>query len=141
MELGEVQRKLAVANCTLCETVECRDSRIQELESMLCNKQQEVLSISNQTEVFIMPQKLRLNAISSFYKTHTHKKYINFFNARATSTYEIGDAGARDATAFTGYGASYGSQRESSTEVGIRIKAFVWYVIADMVLCCTPSRE
>jgi hypothetical protein len=42
LELGEVQRKLAAANCTLCETVESRDSRIQELENMLTQKQQEV---------------------------------------------------------------------------------------------------
>lgn len=37
-----MQRKLAVANCTLCETVEYRDARIQELETMLSTKQQEV---------------------------------------------------------------------------------------------------
>lgn len=42
LELGEVQRKLAAANCTLCETVESRDARIQELENMLTQKQQEV---------------------------------------------------------------------------------------------------
>lgn len=42
MELGEVQRKLAIANCTLCETVENRDARITELENMLSQKQSEV---------------------------------------------------------------------------------------------------
>lgn len=42
--MGEVQRKLAVANCTLCETVENRDARIMELENMLSQKQSEVQS-------------------------------------------------------------------------------------------------
>jgi hypothetical protein len=41
LELGEVQRKLSAANCTLAETVECRDARIVELECMLTNKQTE----------------------------------------------------------------------------------------------------
>jgi hypothetical protein len=36
-----VQRKLSAANCTLAETVECRDARIVELECMLTNKQTE----------------------------------------------------------------------------------------------------
>ncbi|XP_073396167.1 uncharacterized protein [Physcomitrium patens] len=45
LELEEVQRKLAVANCTLSETVESRDNRVRELESMLCNKQQEVQKV------------------------------------------------------------------------------------------------
>ncbi|CAM6103626.1 unnamed protein product [Calypogeia fissa] len=42
LELGEVQRKLAVANCTLCETVEARDARIVELESLLSRKHLEL---------------------------------------------------------------------------------------------------
>ncbi|KAG0604409.1 hypothetical protein M758_10G169900 [Ceratodon purpureus] len=50
MELGEVQRKLAAANCTLCETVECRDARIQELEAMLCCRQQEVQETQQQLQ-------------------------------------------------------------------------------------------
>lgn len=45
LELGEVQRKLASANCTLCETVEARDSRIEELENILAQKQGEVCHI------------------------------------------------------------------------------------------------
>lgn len=61
------------------------------------------------------------------------------FQTRANNLYEIGVAGARDATAITGSGSSNGSQRESCTEVGIRIKASVWYVISSMFLCRTPS--
>ncbi|XP_024384287.1 uncharacterized protein [Physcomitrium patens] len=50
LELSEVQRKLAVANCTLCETVEYRDARIQELETMLSTKQQEVQEVQQQLQ-------------------------------------------------------------------------------------------
>nr|PNR62684.1 hypothetical protein PHYPA_001108 [Physcomitrium patens] len=47
LELGEVQRKLAAANCTLCETVEVRDARIEELENILSRKQSEILDIQS----------------------------------------------------------------------------------------------
>ncbi|KAG6550919.1 hypothetical protein Mapa_007534 [Marchantia paleacea] len=50
LELGEVQRKLAVANCTLCETVEARDSRIQELESLLTRKHSELQESQQQLQ-------------------------------------------------------------------------------------------
>ncbi|KAL3697694.1 hypothetical protein R1sor_011770 [Riccia sorocarpa] len=50
LELGEVQRKLAVANCTLCETVEARDARIQELESLLARKHSEIQESQQQLQ-------------------------------------------------------------------------------------------
>lgn len=78
-----MQRKLAVANCTLCETVECRDARIQELETMLCNKQQEVLTISNRTEgLFLCHRSCTYMRFRHFFKTPTHKK-IKFFKRKS----------------------------------------------------------
>ncbi|KAL2644512.1 hypothetical protein R1flu_012099 [Riccia fluitans] len=50
LELSEVQRKLAVANCTLCETVEARDTRIQELESLLARKHSELQESQQQLQ-------------------------------------------------------------------------------------------
>ncbi|KAG0614176.1 hypothetical protein M758_6G156500, partial [Ceratodon purpureus] len=50
LELGEVQRKLASANCTLCETVEARDSRIEELENILVQKQAEIADSQSQLQ-------------------------------------------------------------------------------------------
>lgn len=59
LELGEVQRKLAIANCTLSETVEARDARIVELESMLSRKHIEV-----RTRIIVNSfRKHRLNAV------------------------------------------------------------------------------
>ncbi|KAI5064878.1 hypothetical protein GOP47_0019573 [Adiantum capillus-veneris] len=42
LELEELQRKLAAANNSFSETVEARDARIQELESMLTQKHNEI---------------------------------------------------------------------------------------------------
>ncbi|CAM6079900.1 unnamed protein product [Sphagnum tenellum] len=61
LELGEVQRKLSAANCTLAETVECRDARIVELECMLTNKQTEI----QETQHLVQELELALDAKES----------------------------------------------------------------------------
>ncbi|KAJ7563281.1 hypothetical protein O6H91_03G104200 [Diphasiastrum complanatum] len=50
LELGEIQRKLASANNTFCETVEVRDARINELENLLVHKQTEMLEAQQQLQ-------------------------------------------------------------------------------------------
>jgi hypothetical protein len=128
-----VQRKLAVANCTLCETVECRDSRIQELETMLCCKQQEVLSILC-TNTGILTSHRKIIISSNWIEvSHLFVRRSIVQKQGLISVFEIGVAGARGATAITKYGASNGFQRKSCTEVRIRDKTYVWYAFPSLV--------